>query len=80
MDCGGRKVWLKVGESSDFRVSEDGVVLTLRHLNLAMQKKSTVVVYAQDLQSKQVWKTRVHLRVHSDSNSPGHEQVTQVHS
>ncbi|KAG7244861.1 hypothetical protein INR49_029158, partial [Caranx melampygus] len=78
MDCGGGKVWFKVGESSDFRVSEDGVVLTLRHLNLATQKKSTVVVYAQDLQSKQVWKTRVHLQVHPDSNSPGPEQVTQV--
>uniref|UniRef100_A0A3B4YC89 Cadherin 2, type 1, N-cadherin (neuronal) n=1 Tax=Seriola lalandi dorsalis TaxID=1841481 RepID=A0A3B4YC89_SERLL len=54
MDCGGGKVWFNVGESSDFRVSEDGVVLTLRRVSLAAQKKAMVVVYAQDLQSKQV--------------------------
>ncbi|XP_023249209.1 cadherin-2-like [Seriola lalandi dorsalis] len=75
MDCGGGKVWFNVGESSDFRVSEDGVVLTLRRVSLAAQKKAMVVVYAQDLQSKQVWKTRVYLQVHPDGNSTGPEQV-----
>uniref|UniRef100_A0A8C4GRT6 Cadherin 2, type 1, N-cadherin (neuronal) n=1 Tax=Dicentrarchus labrax TaxID=13489 RepID=A0A8C4GRT6_DICLA len=43
-----------VGDSSDFRVSEDGVVYTLRHLSLAAKEKALLVVYARDLQSKQV--------------------------
>ncbi|XP_071342915.1 cadherin-2-like isoform X3 [Trachinotus anak] len=75
MDCGGGKVWFKVGESSDFRVSEDGVVYTLRHLSLAAQKKAMVLVYAQDLQSKQVWKTKVHFHIQPGGNSSGPEQV-----
>lgn len=70
MDCGGGKVWLEVGEPSHFRVSETGVVYTLRPLSLVGQGKATVVVYARDLQSKQVWKTKVHLRA-------GSQQVTQ---
>lgn len=70
MGCGGGKVWLEVGEPSHFRVSETGVVYTLRPLSLAGQGKATVVVYARDLQSKQVWKTKVHLHA-------GSQQVTQ---
>lgn len=69
-DCGEGKVWLEVGEPSHFRVSEAGVVDTLRHLSLAEQGEATVVVYARDLQSKQVWKTKVHLHA-------GPQQVTQ---
>uniref|UniRef100_A0A3Q3RBQ0 Cadherin domain-containing protein n=1 Tax=Monopterus albus TaxID=43700 RepID=A0A3Q3RBQ0_MONAL len=75
MDCGGRRVWFKVGDPSDFRVSEDGVVYALQSLSLARKEKTVVVVYAQDLQSKQVWKTRVHLHAHASGNSTGHEQV-----
>ncbi|CAJ1064697.1 cadherin-2-like [Xyrichtys novacula] len=73
MDCGGGKVWLEVGDSSDFRVSQDGVVYTLRRLNLI--GKAMVLVYARDLQSKQNWKTRVHLHVHSKGQSPGPPKV-----
>ncbi len=64
MTCGGGRVWFKVGDPA-FRVSDDGVVYTLRHLSLAGKEKSVVVIYARDLQSKQVWKTRVHLHTGS---------------
>lgn len=77
MDCGGGKVWFQVGDSSDFRVSEDGVVYTLRHLSLGGKGKAVVVVYARDLQSKQVWKTRVHLHLPPNGSSAGAQQVTQ---
>lgn len=70
MDCGRGKVWFEVGEPSDFRMSEAGVVYTLRHLSLVGQGKAVVVVYARDLQSKQVWKTKVYLHT-------GSQQVTQ---
>lgn len=76
-DCGRGKVWFEVGDSSDFRVSEDGVVSTLRRLSLAGKGKAVEVVYARDLQSKQVWKTRVHLRVRPTGNNAGPEQVKQ---
>lgn len=76
MNCGGGKVWFEVGDASDFRVSEDGVVYALRHFSLAAKEKEVVVViYARDLQSKQVWKTRVHLLFRPDGNRPGPEQV-----
>ncbi|TDH08223.1 hypothetical protein EPR50_G00095550 [Perca flavescens] len=75
VDCGTGKVWFQVGDSSDFRVSEDGVVYALRRLSLAGKGNAVEVVYARDLQSKQVWKTRVHLRVHPHGNSTGPEQV-----
>uniref|UniRef100_A0A665UV82 Cadherin 2 n=1 Tax=Echeneis naucrates TaxID=173247 RepID=A0A665UV82_ECHNA len=52
-DCGHKTVWFKVGESSDFRVSEEGVVYTLRHLSLVEQNTASLMVYAQDLLSKQ---------------------------
>lgn len=77
VDCGGGKVWFKVGDSSDFRVSEDGVVYALRGLSLAGRNKAMVVLYAQDLQSKKVWKTRVHLHVRPNGNISEPEQVKQ---
>ncbi|KAF1386037.1 hypothetical protein PFLUV_G00114010 [Perca fluviatilis] len=75
VDCGRGKVWFQAGDSSDFRVSEDGVVYALRRLSLAGKGNAVEVVYARDLQSKQVWKTRVHLRVRPHGNSTGPEQV-----
>ncbi|XP_040896662.1 cadherin-2-like [Toxotes jaculatrix] len=75
MDCGGGKVWFEVRNSSDFRVSEDGVVYALRHLSLAGKENVFMVVYAQDLRSKQVWKARVHLYVRPSANSTRPEQV-----
>uniref|UniRef100_A0A671W5C5 Cadherin 2, type 1, N-cadherin (neuronal) n=1 Tax=Sparus aurata TaxID=8175 RepID=A0A671W5C5_SPAAU len=59
MDCSGGKVWFEVGAPSDFRVSEHGVVYTMRHLSLVGKRKAVVMVYARDLLSKQEWKTRV---------------------
>ncbi|KAA8589896.1 hypothetical protein FQN60_013261, partial [Etheostoma spectabile] len=75
MDCGRGKVWFQVGDSSDFRVSEEGTVYALRRLNLVGKGNAVEVVYARDLQSKQVWKTRVHLHVRPHGNSIGPEQV-----
>lgn len=75
MDCAGGKVWFEGGGSSDFRVSEDGVVYSLQHLSLAGKGKAMVVVYARDPRSKQVWKTRVHLHVRPHGNSPAPQQV-----
>uniref|UniRef100_A0A671VYX5 Cadherin 2, type 1, N-cadherin (neuronal) n=1 Tax=Sparus aurata TaxID=8175 RepID=A0A671VYX5_SPAAU len=69
MDCSGGKVWFEVGAPSDFRVSEHGVVYTMRHLSLVGKRKAVVMVYARDLLSKQEWKTRVHLHT-------GPQQVT----
>ncbi|XP_039984138.1 cadherin-2-like isoform X2 [Xiphias gladius] len=74
-DCGGGRVWFEVQDSSDFRVSEDGVVYTLRCLSLAGKEKALVVVNAQDLQSKQVWNTTVHLHIRPNGNNAGPEQV-----
>lgn len=70
-------MWFEGGDSSDFRVSEDGVVYTLRRQSLVGKGNAVVVVYARDLQSKQVWKTRVHLHVRPNGNSTGPPQVTQ---
>ncbi|XP_042272322.1 cadherin-2-like isoform X1 [Thunnus maccoyii] len=76
MNCGGGKLWFEVGDASDFRMSEDGVVYALRRLSLAgKEKEVVVVVYARDLQSKQIWKTRVHLLLRPDGNRAGSEQV-----
>uniref|UniRef100_A0A7N9ATB0 Cadherin 2, type 1, N-cadherin (neuronal) n=1 Tax=Mastacembelus armatus TaxID=205130 RepID=A0A7N9ATB0_9TELE len=54
MDCGGEKVWFDVGDSSAFRVSENGVVYTLKCLSLSGKEEVVVIIYAQDPQSKQV--------------------------
>lgn len=78
MNCGGGKVRLEVGQSSDFGVSEDGAIYALQHLSVAgkeKEKEVVVVVYAQDLQSKQMWKTRVHLLLRPGGNRAGPEQV-----
>ncbi|KAM7012966.1 cadherin-2-like isoform 1-T1 [Tautogolabrus adspersus] len=75
VDCGGGKVWFEVGDSSDFRVSEDGVVYSLRRLSLAGKGNTGLVVYARDLHSKQIWKTRVHLHHHPDGKNAGPQQV-----
>uniref|UniRef100_A0A3Q1G9Q5 Cadherin 2, type 1, N-cadherin (neuronal) n=1 Tax=Acanthochromis polyacanthus TaxID=80966 RepID=A0A3Q1G9Q5_9TELE len=75
MDCRAGKVWFKVGDSSDFSVTEEGVVYALRRLSLVGKEKAVVVVYAHDLQSKQVWKARVHLHLRPSSSATGPEQV-----
>ncbi|XP_034003674.1 cadherin-2-like [Trematomus bernacchii] len=75
MDCGRGKVWMEVGDSSDFGVSGDGVVFALRRLSLVGNEEAVEVIYARDLQSKQVWKTRVHLHLHPQANSTGPLQV-----
>ncbi|KAM3620246.1 uncharacterized protein V6R79_020404 [Siganus canaliculatus] len=75
-DCGGGKVRLDTGDPSGFTVSEAGVVYTLRHLSLERDEK-VLVVYAQDLQSKQLWKTRVHLRAASPQVKPSDATLTQ---
>uniref|UniRef100_A0A671VZA0 Cadherin 2, type 1, N-cadherin (neuronal) n=1 Tax=Sparus aurata TaxID=8175 RepID=A0A671VZA0_SPAAU len=70
MDCSGGKVWFEVGAPSDFRVSEHGVVYTMRHLSLVGKRKAVVMVYARDLLSKQEWKTRVHLHTGPQQRVP----------
>ncbi|XP_013863505.1 cadherin-2 isoform X2 [Austrofundulus limnaeus] len=69
MECGEGKVWFRVGDSPGFSVSQGGVVFTQQRLNLVQKKKAQVVVYAQDLQSKQLWKLRVHLHVRPNSTT-----------
>uniref|UniRef100_A0A7N8Y1Z8 Cadherin 2, type 1, N-cadherin (neuronal) n=1 Tax=Mastacembelus armatus TaxID=205130 RepID=A0A7N8Y1Z8_9TELE len=79
MDCGGEKVWFDVGDSSAFRVSENGVVYTLKCLSLSGKEEVVVIIYAQDPQSKQVWNTRLNLRAHSHGNSLGpKERVPEI--
>uniref|UniRef100_A0A669BN62 Cadherin 2, type 1, N-cadherin (neuronal) n=1 Tax=Oreochromis niloticus TaxID=8128 RepID=A0A669BN62_ORENI len=53
-------IWFQVGDKHDFSVNEDGGVYALHHLNL-LGKEKAVLVYAHDLQTKQVWKARIHL-------------------
>ncbi|TKS74180.1 Cadherin-2 Neural cadherin [Collichthys lucidus] len=77
MDCGGGKVWLEVGDPSDFRVSQNGSIYALRHVNLDGKGEAAVVVYARDLQSKQVWKTKVHLHARSQQVKPSDATLTQ---
>lgn len=69
LDCGGGKVWFQVGDKHDFSVNEDGGVYALHHLNL-LGKEKAVLVYAHDLHTKQVWKARIHLRVHPSNSTP----------
>uniref|UniRef100_I3JJU1 Cadherin 2, type 1, N-cadherin (neuronal) n=1 Tax=Oreochromis niloticus TaxID=8128 RepID=I3JJU1_ORENI len=66
--CGGGKVWFQVGDKHDFSVNEDGGVYALHHLNL-LGKEKAVLVYAHDLQTKQVWKARIHLHVHPSNST-----------
>lgn len=73
MDCGGGKVWFDVGEPSDFRVNEAGTIYTQWHFSLAGEGKATVVVYARDQQSKEVWKTKVHLHTAPLKVTPWHK-------
>ncbi|XP_030289249.1 cadherin-2-like [Sparus aurata] len=77
MDCSGGKVWFEVGAPSDFRVSEHGVVYTMRHLSLVGKRKAVVMVYARDLLSKQEWKTRVHLHTGPQQVQPSDATLTQ---
>ncbi|KAM9849263.1 cadherin-2-like [Aulostomus maculatus] len=65
-ECGRGKVFFEAGDTSDFWVSENGEVFTLRHLSLMGNE---VLVYARDLQTQQVWKTRVHIHVRLNDNS-----------
>ncbi|XP_075340699.1 cadherin-2-like isoform X2 [Odontesthes bonariensis] len=74
-DCNEGKVWFKVGNSSDFSISDEGVVYTLRHLNLGEKKKAELVVYAQDMQSNCIGKAKVYLHIHPDGSFTALEQV-----
>ncbi|XP_077963990.1 cadherin-2 isoform X2 [Gasterosteus aculeatus] len=74
-DCGRGKVWFRVRNSTDFRVSEEGAVYTLRRLALVGSEEAVDVVYARDPRTKQVWKTRVHLYARSTGNSMAPDQV-----
>lgn len=78
MDCGEGKVWFRVCDSPDFSVSQQGVVSTLRHLNLVGQEEVEVVVYAQDLQSKQLWKVTVHLHICPNSSTAAQQVCTNT--
>lgn len=69
LDCGGGKVWFQVGDEHDFAVSEGGVVSALRRLSLVGKEKAALTLYARDVQSKQVWKARVHLHVRPTSST-----------
>lgn len=78
VDCGGGKVCFTVGDSSEFTVTKDGVVYAQRCLNLEGRADALLlVVYAQDVQTKQMWKTRVHFRQRPQGSSATPEQVTQ---
>ncbi|KAM9357994.1 cadherin-2-like [Symphorus nematophorus] len=76
-DCGGGKVWFEVGDPSDFRVSEDGVVYTVRALRLGGKQNAAVTIYARDPQSKQMWKTRVHVHAGLQQVKPSDATLTQ---
>uniref|UniRef100_A0AAX7TZ90 Cadherin domain-containing protein n=1 Tax=Astatotilapia calliptera TaxID=8154 RepID=A0AAX7TZ90_ASTCA len=81
LDCGGGEVWFQVEDKHDFSVNEDGGVYALHHLNL-LGKEKAVLVYAHDLHTKQVWKARIHLRVHPSNSTqtevkPGDATLTQ---
>uniref|UniRef100_A0AAV2KVR0 Cadherin domain-containing protein n=2 Tax=Knipowitschia caucasica TaxID=637954 RepID=A0AAV2KVR0_KNICA len=69
-DCGGERVRLDGGDGTDFRVSQDGAVYALRRLPLDELSKHTLLIYARDTHSKQVWKTRVHVK----NAAHGHHQ------
>uniref|UniRef100_A0AAQ5XIC4 Cadherin domain-containing protein n=1 Tax=Amphiprion ocellaris TaxID=80972 RepID=A0AAQ5XIC4_AMPOC len=62
MDCRAGKVWFKVGDSSDFSVTEEGGVYALRRLSLVGKEKAVVVVYAHDLQVRQTGATSTTLQ------------------
>uniref|UniRef100_A0A667XJA7 Cadherin 2, type 1, N-cadherin (neuronal) n=1 Tax=Myripristis murdjan TaxID=586833 RepID=A0A667XJA7_9TELE len=53
VDCGGGPVWFEVGDSSDFRVAADGVLLAVRPVRLPAQDGARLRVYARDPRSKQ---------------------------
>ncbi|XP_034036255.1 cadherin-2-like [Thalassophryne amazonica] len=75
VDCTGGKVGYNVGNVLDFGLTEDGVLYALRHLSLVGKKEVMLLVYAQDMQTKQVWKTRVHLIIHPTGNKTELKQV-----
>lgn len=60
-DCSRGKVRFEVGQSSDFRVSEAGEVSASRRLSLGKDRATEAAVYAQDLHTQQVWKTKLYL-------------------
>lgn len=60
-DCSRGKVRFEVGRPSDFRVSEGGVVSTSRRLSLGTDRAVEGLVYARDLHTQQVWKTKLYL-------------------
>ncbi|KAM9384786.1 cadherin-2-like [Pholidichthys leucotaenia] len=77
VDCGGGKVWFQLKDSSDFGVSGDGVVYALHPLTLDWDR-TWVVVYAVDPESKDMWKTRVRLRVRPHTDTPGQVKPSQT--
>ncbi|XP_077390691.1 cadherin-2-like [Festucalex cinctus] len=71
-DCnvgsGGGKVQLNADDSSDFHVSQEGVVYTV---NRATEGEKMAVIYARDPRTRQVWKTRVRLLVQPYTTGSG---------
>lgn len=68
-DCSRGKVRFEMGPSADFRVSEAGEIYTSRPLSLGRDRAVEAVVYAQDLHTKQVWKTKFFLLAKSQQVS-----------
>lgn len=52
-----------VDQPLDFRVSRTGAISTSRRLSFSAQDQVELVVYARDQQSREMWKTKVHLQV-----------------
>ncbi|KAK5615077.1 Chromodomain-helicase DNA-binding protein, partial [Crenichthys baileyi] len=74
-NCNVGNVLLKAGGSYAFTVSQEGVVYTLQRLSLVGKEKAQVMIYAQDLQSSQIWQARVHLQIHQNGSNTTPEQV-----
>ncbi|XP_047230302.1 cadherin-2-like [Girardinichthys multiradiatus] len=74
-NCNVGNVLLKAGDSYAFTVSQEGVVYTLQRLSLVGKEKAQVMIYAQDLQSNQIWQARVHLQIHQNGSNTTPEQV-----
>ncbi|KAL1022677.1 hypothetical protein UPYG_G00030870 [Umbra pygmaea] len=79
-DCGLGQVLMEVGDAEDFRLGEDGTVYARHALRLADRTRAFLVVRAKDLDTKEEWKTRVHL-LRTDAPPTKHTHTTpQVNS
>eukprot|EP00066_Takifugu_rubripes_P026154 XP_011615420.1 PREDICTED: cadherin-2-like [Takifugu rubripes] len=76
-DCSRGKVRFEVGQSADFRVSEAGEIYTSRPLSLGRDRAVEGVVYAQDLRTKQLWKTKFFLLAKPQQVKHGDATLTQ---